>query len=175
MTRVLYRWLLWLHPPAFRREFADEMLCIFEEAAAGGAAPLFADGLISLVRQWLLRSRSWKLAAAVIGGLLEITAGVLGMLAFSHGRMTAHLAAVLPKPPSTPAEALAIGSFIPIAMWAVTGVLLMVVTLVCWVSRLNGRRLHRRSVGPRELRAARAAGPGGYATPLYGVAAWPRR
>ena len=51
MTRALYRWLLWLHPPAFRREFAGEMLWIFEEASAEGVAPLFADGLLSLLRQ----------------------------------------------------------------------------------------------------------------------------
>jgi hypothetical protein len=31
--RSLYRWLVQLHPPAFRQRFAEEMLCTFEEAA----------------------------------------------------------------------------------------------------------------------------------------------
>jgi hypothetical protein len=31
MMRVLYRLILWLHPPAFRRRFGDQMLSIFEE------------------------------------------------------------------------------------------------------------------------------------------------
>jgi hypothetical protein len=34
MSRSLYRWLLYLHPPAFRQLFAEEMLWIFDEAAA---------------------------------------------------------------------------------------------------------------------------------------------
>ena len=31
--RTLYRYLVHLHPPAFRREFAAEMIWIFDEAA----------------------------------------------------------------------------------------------------------------------------------------------
>jgi len=154
MTRNLYRWLLWLHPPAFRREFAGEMLWIFEEAAAEGVAPLFADGLISLLRQWLLRSGPWKLAAAVIGGLVEVTAGGLGGLMFMRAQMTAHLAAAPLRPPPTPAEALAMNNLIHIVMWVATGVVLMVVALVSWVRSLNGRRLQRLSAGPREARPA---------------------
>ena len=154
MTRILYRWLLWLHPPAFRREFAGEMLWIFEEASAEGVAPLFADGLISLLRQWLLRSGPWKLAAAVIGGLVEVTAGGLGGLMFMRAQMTAHLAAAQLKPPPTQAEVMAMNNLIPIVMWVATGVALMVAALVCWVRSLNGRRLQRLSAGPREARPA---------------------
>jgi hypothetical protein len=164
MTRTLYRGLLWLHPPAFRREFAGEMLWIFEEAAAGGVAPLFADGLLSLLRQWLLRSGPWKLAAAVIGGLLEVTAGGLGGLLFGRSPMMAHLATAQVQRPVSPAEALAMNNLIHVAMWAVMGVLLMVVVLVFWVKGLNSRRIHCLSTGPRELRNARAGTP-----------AWPGR
>ena len=54
--RALYIGLLRLHPPGFRQRYADEMLWIFDEASArGSAAPLFADALRSLCRQWLLR------------------------------------------------------------------------------------------------------------------------
>ena len=55
MTRTLYRWLIYLHPPAFRLRFAQELLWIFDESSdASGAMPLFYDAAISLLRQWLL-------------------------------------------------------------------------------------------------------------------------
>jgi len=64
VTRNLYRVLLRLHPAAFRREFADEMLWIFDETSVRGrTAPLFADALASLARQWVLRSPWGKLPA----------------------------------------------------------------------------------------------------------------
>ncbi len=78
MTRSLYRHVLWLHPPAFRERFAAEMLWIFDEAVvAGGVARLFADGIVSLIRQWVLRSGMWKVAVAIIGGLLEMAIGAI--------------------------------------------------------------------------------------------------
>jgi len=66
MLRPLYRCVLRLHPPAFRERFADEMLSIFDHCLGrpglGGlglgrptALSLFADGLLSLARQWTLR------------------------------------------------------------------------------------------------------------------------
>jgi hypothetical protein len=80
MIRRFYRCLVRLHPPAFRQQFAAEMLWIFEEAAsAGGVFPFFADGLVSLARQWLIREGTWKVAVAAIGGLLHISL-VLGGL-----------------------------------------------------------------------------------------------
>ena len=52
-SRSLYRCLLRLHPPSFQREFADEMLWIFDAIAAKQSTlPLFGDGLVSLGRQW---------------------------------------------------------------------------------------------------------------------------
>jgi hypothetical protein len=91
MTRALYRCLLQLHPPWFRRQFAGEMLWIFEEASASeGTVALFFDGLLSLARQWLLRSGSWKIALAIVGGLLEITAGGLSGPMASFGQVAAH-------------------------------------------------------------------------------------
>jgi Ca2+-binding EF-hand superfamily protein len=56
MVRFLYTALLRLHPARFRQRFTEEMLWIFDQASAEGrTAPLFADVLISLWRQWTLR------------------------------------------------------------------------------------------------------------------------
>ena len=85
MIRLLYRWLLWLHPPAFRRQFAHEMLWIFDEESSHGVTRLFADGLVSLARQWLVRSGVWKLVPAAAGGLLTLLAGLTLMPAVRHG------------------------------------------------------------------------------------------
>ena len=63
-ARSLYRCLLLLHPEVFRNEFADEMLWIFDQASAkGSVAPLFADVLASIARQWILRLPGGKLPA----------------------------------------------------------------------------------------------------------------
>jgi len=64
-ARHFYCCLLRLHPDAFRQEFADEMLWIFDQASAKGTvAPLFADALTSIARQWILRMTWGKLPAA---------------------------------------------------------------------------------------------------------------
>ena len=58
MTRYLYYWLLRLHPPEFRRRYAEEMRWIFEEARqTRGHYALFGDALLSLIRQWAFRPR----------------------------------------------------------------------------------------------------------------------
>jgi len=77
MIRLLYRLLLALHPPAFRREFAGEMLWIFDESHAHHVAmPLFTDAVASLARQWLFRSAIWIPVAACAGAILPLAAGV---------------------------------------------------------------------------------------------------
>jgi hypothetical protein len=91
MARLLYRCLLRLHPFAFRQQFAGEMLWIFDEAAASeGVFTLFADGAVSLLRQWLIGCGTWKIAAAAIGGMLYM--GLAFALVFSSWRL------VLPGP-----------------------------------------------------------------------------
>ena len=56
MTRTLYELLLRLHPQAFREEFAEEMLWIFDqESGLGYRTRLLADGIASLGRQRWLR------------------------------------------------------------------------------------------------------------------------
>jgi len=64
MLRLLYSWLLRLHPEGFRERFAQEMLSIFDHVEKGpAAAKLVADALLSLVRQWTLRSEYWDRAS----------------------------------------------------------------------------------------------------------------
>src|SRR5579885_1808918 len=74
--RWLYRSMLWMHPPSFRRRFASEMLCIFDESGQRGIS-IYNDCFISLLRQWGLRSGLWKVIPAVIGGCLQVSAGAL--------------------------------------------------------------------------------------------------
>jgi hypothetical protein len=61
ISRSLYHFLLRLHPAHFRNKFEDQMLWIFDESVASrGAASLLLDALVSLVRQWVLRSSYWR-------------------------------------------------------------------------------------------------------------------
>jgi hypothetical protein len=61
MLRSLYRAALHLHPPAFRRRFAAEMLFIFDQQTSKSAtAKLLVDALVSAFRQWVLRPECWR-------------------------------------------------------------------------------------------------------------------
>ena len=56
MRRFFYACLLRLHPARFRQRFGQEMLWIFDQAAAEArTARLFGDAFLSLWRQWTLR------------------------------------------------------------------------------------------------------------------------
>jgi Ca2+-binding EF-hand superfamily protein len=69
MLRWLYIQLLWLHPPRFRARFGDEMLAIFDQAAAEGSAmPLLLDGVLSLGRQRLFRPAGGQAVARPAAG-----------------------------------------------------------------------------------------------------------
>ena len=62
LSRSLYRCLVQLHPPAFCRRFAPEMLWIYDEIADHDARiELFTDALASLARQWVVREAIQKL------------------------------------------------------------------------------------------------------------------
>ncbi len=68
-----YALLIRLHPPSFRKRFAQEMLWIFDEAAnSWGASSLFCDAILSLLRQWLVRSQLWKWFVAGIAGMVPL-------------------------------------------------------------------------------------------------------
>ncbi|MGO8796733.1 MAG: hypothetical protein ACLQLC_18060 [Candidatus Sulfotelmatobacter sp.] len=73
MTRTLYRWLIVLHPPAFRLRFEEELFWIFDESSeASGAATLLYDAATSLLRQWLIRSGMWKWVLGGIAGVVPL-------------------------------------------------------------------------------------------------------
>ena len=79
MTSVLYRCVIWLHPPSFRRRFGDEMLWIFEEAAKEmGSTAFLVDGLASLGRQWAMNPTVWKAPIIAFGAVLPFVC--LGIL-----------------------------------------------------------------------------------------------
>ncbi len=81
MIRHLYQTLLYLHPPAFREQFGDEMLWIFDETAGGGGTiGLLGDGAASALRQWFVGYEVWKVLPAVIYWAAQLTV-MVGMLA----------------------------------------------------------------------------------------------
>ena len=75
-THTLYRWLICLHPPAFRLRFEEELLWIFDESRdTSGAASLLYDAVMSVLRQWLIRSEMWKWIVGGIAGALPVLIG----------------------------------------------------------------------------------------------------
>lgn len=56
LSSLLFRSLLWLYPPAFRRRFADEMAQVFHSLARDAYA---ASGLSSLSLLWLSTFADW--------------------------------------------------------------------------------------------------------------------
>lgn len=72
MTRFFYRFLIWMHPRAFRERFGDEMLCAFDEASDASAAPFLIDGIASVARQWMFRSGLWRFSIGAAATALVI-------------------------------------------------------------------------------------------------------
>lgn len=82
--RFFYRCLLALHPPAFRRKFAGQMLSIFDEPAASpDRMRLLFDAILSLARQWLLRRPAVLLGLGAAGATLQ-AALITAMCRFSQ-------------------------------------------------------------------------------------------
>lgn len=142
MVRKVYTCLLLMHPPVFRRRFVAEMLCIFDEAAPSmGIFALIVDAVASLARQWILRSESWKLALAIVGACLQVTAGGLIWVALGRG------SALHKGTPSIP-DAAALGPLMRFIVAAVGGIVLMVAAASLWMMSFIRRR-------SRDLRLAR--------------------
>jgi hypothetical protein len=133
MVRMLYAGLLLMHPPAFRRRFMAEMLYIFDEAALSTSAfPLLVDALLSLARQWVLRSGAWKLAAAVLGACLQVAAGGLIWAALRHdGRWQGSMPA---------SDLLALDGLLQFSLVSIGAIVLMVVTASLWMGRFMRKR-----------------------------------
>jgi len=137
IVRALYQCLLLMHPPAFRRRFAAEMLGIFDEAAPfTGAGGLLIDAFSSLVRQWILRSGAWKVGIAVLGACLQLTAGGLIWVALGHGER-AH--------DNVPAaDAAVMDNLMRLILGAGLALLVMVSAASLWMTSF----VRRRALGP---------------------------
>jgi hypothetical protein len=150
MIRRLHRWLLMLHPPAFRRRFSLEMLCIFDHATTSKkrtvnalcasnksscALALLFDAFTSLIRQWLLRSGSWRLPAAVAGASVQLLMGGIVFVALGHGHAVRQAARA-----SDPA----LENLMRIVLAVGCGLVLMIAAAAAWMSgfiRKRGRSL----------------------------------
>lgn len=125
MMRLLYQCLLMLHPPEFRRRFSLEMLCIFDHATASKsnrALPLFFDAFVSLIRQWLLRSGSWRLPVAAVGLFAQLALGLF--IARGHGGSARQNASAF--------EPTGLDKLMRIAHATACGLVLMVVAASLW-------------------------------------------
>ena len=141
MIRSLYRLLLSLHPPAFRGEFADQMLLIFDEARESeGVLMLFVDGLASLLRQWLVRQESWQVAVAIGGALLQVTVGGAGFLFYKHSGKFPGSFPDINLPPD-PQMRITLSLLLQITAGLVTGLFVMVIALSLWVRSITGKRM----------------------------------
>jgi len=127
VTRALYASLLRLHPPAFRRHFAAEMLWVFDEARVSESAfVLLSDVIVSLVRQWFLRAGLWKVATAMLGAAMQVAPALwMG----SRPRSWPILPAT-----GTPIQT---EGFVAIAMCMIALVVFMVVASVFWATRIS--------------------------------------
>jgi hypothetical protein len=140
--------LLWLHPPVFRREFAGEMLWIFDQTAdSQGITGLFFDGFASLTRQWLLRSGWWKLALALAIAAVQVLFGGFGLM--MAGRR--HIVATATDPSVTNIaefahqgviahQPLTIGIVMYLAVFVTGGLTVMVIGLTFWMKSFAARR-----------------------------------
>jgi len=148
--RTLYRCLLWLHPPVFRREYADEMLWIFDQAAASqGAGALLFDGLGSLARQWLLRSGWWRIALALGLAVLQVALGGFATLIFGHRHIVEPAQnpsvvniAEFARGGSIAHQPLTIGIVMYLAVFVTGGLTIMVIGLSFWMKSFGARRRH---------------------------------
>jgi len=145
VTRALYASLLRVHPPAFRRHFAAEMLWIFDEARVSESAfVLLFDVVVSLVRQWFLRAGLWKVATAMLGAAMQVAPALwMGSQPRSWPIRSATGAPIQME------------GFVAITMCMIAFVLFMVVASVFWATKLSRRkemsRCNRRTLAHRSI------------------------
>jgi hypothetical protein len=128
MATRLYRWLVRLHPPAFRERFAAEMLCVYDDADWGERPRLLADGVVSVARQWVLRSRYWIAGAAALGALLQLV--VAGTASFGA---TSRALTGLPAFPSFSEDPSAQGTILLLGAGLVCAFLVLMIALASLV------------------------------------------
>jgi hypothetical protein len=105
-----------------------------------GAFTLIIDAVASLARQWILRLESWKMAAAIVGACLQVTAGGLIWVALGLGSPS-HKSTSIP-------DAAALDLLMRFIVAAVGGIVLMVAAASLWMrsfvrTRSRGLKLAR--------------------------------
>ena len=111
MAARLYRWLVRLHPRSFRERFGTEMLCVYDEADSGERPHLFSDGVTSLARQWVARSRYWIVGVAILGAVLQLVLAGTAWLGAAQRALIGWLPEVGVSPdPSSQAGVLLLGA-----------------------------------------------------------------
>jgi hypothetical protein len=130
MTHRLYSGIVWLHPPEFRRDFGEQMICIFEEMSAERKPGIgvYADVVISLVRQWFLRYGLWKPCVSVL------LSALFTFVPFWRAPFRAW-------PVSTESDsAVEAGELMKIALFAVGLIWIILVAVVNWSRFVSSRR-----------------------------------
>jgi hypothetical protein len=146
--RTCYRCLLWLHPPVFRREYAGEMLWIFDQSSQSqGTLGLFFDGLGSLARQWLLRSAWWRVVLTLALATLQIVFGGFAMLLFGHRHLvepaqdlSLNNLAEFAQDGAIAHQPLTIGILMYLTVFITGGLVIMVIGLTFWTKSFAARR-----------------------------------
>jgi hypothetical protein len=119
-TPPIYRLLLWLHPLAFRKQFGDEMLWIFDlSAGLGQRGYLLYDGVRSAVLQHAafdpqevrasflcLEVRTSRLTLARVGQAIALGGGLLLFAAFLVAREMPPVSVLNQKPTCQPTAAI---------------------------------------------------------------------
>jgi hypothetical protein len=138
----LYRVLVALHPRSFRIQFGPEMELIFRES--GRPVALLADALISLARQWLVRSQLCILSLAAIGGLIPFVLG-FGIVRMAGGTLgpPRHLRRAPVHAINTPATEPFVMLTAVIAILFISGTMLFAITWFRYSQRLQSRQLRR--------------------------------
>ena len=107
------------------------MLCIFDEVAGGATMALLTDALVSLARQWILRTGAWKAMAAMLGAFLQVSVGGFSFFLFS-GRAELVSGPVAPLSPES-------AELLQLMVWTAGSVVVIVLLTTLWVRNFTRR------------------------------------
>ena len=75
---TLYRWLLYLYPSLYRREFADQMVSVFRDAQADVSAGSFGERISFRARE------TWGLLAGAVQEHIRVISGSYQLISFAR-------------------------------------------------------------------------------------------
>ena len=78
---TLYRWLLYLYPSLYRREFADQMVSVFRDAQADVSAGSFGERISFRARE------TWGLLAGAVQEHIRVISGSYQLISFTRFNM----------------------------------------------------------------------------------------